>query len=98
MRRPIHVDMTQPQSLAVRLGPGVQAYVYGSIAKGIATTDSDLDVYLSGPRAGVVEERYSFRRPLVKYHGTIYPMHVVGPSIVDEQTFIESQPEAIKVF
>ena len=94
MRNLIHVDMTQPQTLVVRLGAGVGAYVYGSVVKGTATADSDLDVYVSGPRAAKVEERYALRRPMVKYGGEVYPLHVVGPLTVDEATFFQSQPEA----
>lgn len=97
MRKLIHVDMTQPQSLGVRLGAGVQAYAYGSVVKGTATADSDLDVYVSGPRAANVEERYAFRRPLVKWKEKAYPLHVVGPNTVDAKTFFESQPEARRV-
>lgn len=94
MRELIHVDMTQAQSLSVRLGAGVQAYAYGSVAKGTATESSDLDVYVSGPRATMVEERYAFKRPLVKYQEKVYPLHIVGPGTVDERTFFEAQPEA----
>jgi predicted nucleotidyltransferase len=97
MRDLIHVDMTQPQPLTVRLGPGVGAYAYGSVVKGTATADSDLDVYVSGPRAAKVEERYALRRPMVKFQGATYPLHVVGPNMVDEVTFLEAQPEAQRV-
>lgn len=97
MRNPIHVDMTQPQTLSVRLGAGVKAYVYGSVVKGTDTADSDLDVFVVGPRAAIAEERYAFNRPLVKWKEKAYPLHVVGSNTVDEKTFFEVQPEARRV-
>lgn len=97
MRNPIHVDMTQPQTLSVRLGPGVRAYAFGSVAKGTAKPGSDLDVYVTGDRAAIVEERYAFNRPLVKWKEKAYPLHVLGSNTADEETFFEVQPEARRV-
>lgn len=84
-------------SVAALVGPGCRAYVYGSVAKGIAGPDSDLDIYVAGPCAEKLESRYFMDRPRVTYAGREYPAHIIGALMVSEADFLAAQPEAIRV-
>lgn len=97
MRQLMSIDWSKPQSLLLRLGPGVQAFLYGSVAKDTAAERSDLDVYVAGARASAVEQKYAFSRPLVRWQGRTYPLHVIGPETTDVDTFMASQTEARRV-
>jgi predicted nucleotidyltransferase len=97
MRKPIYLDPNAPMSLEGRLGSGVKAYLFGSVAKGLDGPGSDLDVYISGPFAERLENKYLLNRPPTSYKGKVYPLHLIGPSVVSETDFLRSQPEAIRV-
>ena len=97
MRKPIFVDPNAPTSVESRLGSGVQAWVFGSVAKGKTHPKSDLDVYISGPCAKKVEAKFFLTRPPAIFEGKVYPLHVIGPSIVSENDFLEVQPEARRI-
>jgi len=97
-RKPIMLHPDTPTSLACQLGSGVQAYLYGSVAKGTATEKSDLDIYLTGPVAAKVEERLMFNRPKVMFAGKVYSLHVIGPLTVAQDVFFAAQPEARRVY
>lgn len=96
MRNPIMLS-SQWSSINAIVGPGVRAWLYGSVACGTARDDSDIDIYVSGPCAEVLERKYFIERPLVEYNGHRYPAHIVGPSMVPESDFLKAQPEAIRV-
>ena len=98
MRKPICVSQSPaPANLSFYIGSGVQAFLFGSVAKGTATESSDLDIYLTGPCAEKVESRYMFERPLVKFNGQVYPLHIIGPLTTATDVFFASQPEARRV-
>lgn len=97
MRKIIFVNPNDPASIAARVGSGVRAYVFGSVARGEARPDSDLDVYVAGPCAEQIETKYYTQRPATIYEGETRPLHVVGPSMVGEDDFLRCQPEAQRV-
>lgn len=84
-------------NIAALLGPGVEAWVYGSVAKGDKADQSDLDIYISGPRADVFEAKYFNLSPLVEYNRHVFPAHIIGPATVTKRDFLRCQPEAIRV-
>lgn len=79
----------------------VEAYVYGSVAKGTATDESDLDVFVFGAYAEALADEYYFERPPVIYKGVTRPLHLIGPTItkggVTRDLFLRAQPEAIRL-
>lgn len=97
MRKPIFVDPNTPLSVESRLGSGIEAWVFGSVARGEAHDGSDLDVYVSGPAAERVELQYLTSRPPTNYEGETYPLHVIGPSTVNKDDFLKCQPEAKEI-
>ena len=98
MRKPIMVDWSAPMTVHLRLDPNIRAYVYGSVANETANEKSDLDVYVvGGPAAERIEARYMLERPLIIYKDRVYPLHVIGPATIDEETFLKAQPEAMRI-
>jgi predicted nucleotidyltransferase len=92
MRKPIFIDYTKPQKLSVYVR--CKAYIFGSVAKGTDHAESDLDVYVTDEKT---ERKLIFRNPLVIFKGKVYPLHVVGPALIDKETFLKTTPEAQRI-
>lgn len=96
MRKPIMLS-SRWNSVQAIIGPRTKAWIYGSVARGTARDDSDIDIYIAGPGAEIIERRYFIEHPLVEHNGHLYKAHIIGPSMVSESDFLSAQSEAIKI-
>jgi len=92
MRKPIFIDWSKPQEIRAYIR--CKAYLFGSVAKGTQHAESDIDIYVTDE---MTERKLMFRNPLVSYKGKIYPLHVIGVSMIDEKSFLATTPEAIPI-
>ena len=104
-RRPIHVNIAPREfdSLAaldrhLRLLGATDVILYGSVARGEATEQSDVDLAVFGPESvmKLIDRLYGFDYPSVTVGGVRRPAQIVTPAVThtnNPQEFQMMQPE-----